>query len=218
MKIFGVDHGQKNCGIASAVFDIALPYKTVANNELMSFFKKEGVDKDSIIVYGLPLSMSGRFSTQTYNAINSAIEVKNTYGCKIVFIDERLTSKTLFTELKGVVKSKKIKKTKDQNSSALILSIYLANTNEGIELKKKKVYNIVHQIKSKKTLVYETAIENIKEIENFNVFTKDPWIFWYYFSQGIKSINIEKDLEEYELLIHGCKKNVDLKYSEEMCL
>ncbi|BBE29946.1 putative pre-16S rRNA nuclease [Tepiditoga spiralis] len=218
MKILGIDHGQKKCGIANAVFNIASPYKTVLNNELITFFKKEGVNKDTIIVYGLPLSMSGRFSNQTYNVIKSAIEVKTTYGCKIIFIDERLTSKTLFTELKGVVKSKKIKKTKDQNSSSLILSVYLANKNAGIELKEKKVYNIVHQIKSKKTLVYETAIKNIKDIENFYIFTKDPWIFWYYFSQGIKSINIEKDLEEYDVLICSEEKNIDLKYNEKMCL
>lgn len=63
--------------------------------------------KKSVLVFGLPISLSGRYSHQTYLTVEAALNIKEQLGCQIYFVDERLTTTSLFNELKGDISFKK---------------------------------------------------------------------------------------------------------------
>jgi len=54
-------------------------------------------------------------------------------------------------------------------------------------------------------LIVDVPISNILEKtknENLTLFTQDPWIFWFYYKQGLKSTSLTSDLQnDYELII-----------------
>ncbi|MDO7975591.1 Holliday junction resolvase RuvX [Oceanotoga sp. DSM 15011] len=207
MKIYGIDHGDKRCGISSAneILRISVPKDTVEKENLLNYLQNEKINSSDTLVFGMPLSMSGRYSTQTYNVINEALKIKDILKCKVFLVDERLTSKILFNQVKGKVNSKKVKNKKDQNSSSLILSTYLSNPNSGIELINKEVYKI--ELKDQNILIYDIAIENLST--ECDLFINDPWIFWYYFNKGFKSTNKLEDIKvEYNTIVKN--SNIEL--------
>ena len=162
--------------------------------------------RKSVLVFGLPISLSGRYSHQTYLTVEAALNIKNQLGCQIFFVDERLTTSSLFNELKGDISFKEIKKTKDQNSSVLILNVFLENPQSAIELKEKSTYKIENDLSSyNNIIIFDVAINNILEKANKDhliLFTQDPWIFWFYYRQGLKSTSLISDLyDQYDLII-----------------
>lgn len=201
MNYYGIDFGDKNCGIAKAneIINIASPYKTVDKKDLILFFEEE-LKKDDIIIFGLPKSMSFNYSKQSFKTIDKSIEIKKKFSNKLFLVDERLTTKSLYNEMKGKVNSKKIKKTKDQNSAVLILSVYLNNPNIGYELKEKEIYTVdKSKLTNVKVLVQNIAIKNPKEDISYEI--KDPWLFWYYFNRNIISEYNVKNKDIYDVII-----------------
>ncbi len=208
MSIYCVDYGNSLCGIAAAdeKLKIALPKNTVKSEFLFNFLQSLNLNEKSIIVFGLPISLSGRYSHQTYLTVEAALNIKNQLGCQIFFVDERLTTSSLFNELKGDISFKEIKKTKDQNSSVLILNVFLENPQSAIELKEKSTYKIENDLSSyNNIIIFDVAINNILEKANKDhliLFTQDPWIFWFYYRQGLKSTSLISDLaDQYDLII-----------------
>jgi putative Holliday junction resolvase len=192
MNYYGIDYGDKNCGISKAneIIKIASPHKTVDKKELNNFLKNE-LNNDDVIVFGLPKSMSFNFSKQSFKTINKAVEIKNSFKNPLFLVDERLTTQSLYNEMKGKINSKKIKKTKDQNSATLILSVFLNNPNIGYILEEKEIYTVdKNLLKDNKVLVQDIAIKKPKD--DFTYEIKDPWLFWYYFNRNITSeYNVE---------------------------
>lgn len=208
MSIYCVDYGNTLCGIAVADenLKIALPKNTVKSDSLIDFLQSLNLDEKSVLVFGLPISLSGRYSHQTYLTVEAALNIKEQLGCQIYFVDERLTTTSLFNELKGDISFKKIKKTKDQNSSVLILNVFLENPQSAIELKEKSTYKIENDLSSyNNIIIFDVAINNILEKANKDhliLFTQDPWIFWFYYRQGLKSTSLISDLyDQYDLII-----------------
>jgi putative Holliday junction resolvase len=173
-------------------------------------------------VFGLPISMSGRYSKQSFLSIDEAIKIKEKIGCKIYFVDERLTTSSLYSEVRGQVSYKKVKRTKDQNSSVLILSNFIQSPGNAIALVEKEVYNLKKDFSSyKDILIWDVPINN--EFENFSIFAKDPWVFWYYYKKGFESTTLMTDLKDYYDLIITNKENrekiqVNINCNELMCL
>ncbi|RAO99740.1 hypothetical protein PW5551_01525 [Petrotoga sp. 9PW.55.5.1] len=224
VKTLAIDYGTSNCGIAFYTEDIkiVLPKATVKSDKLIEYLKSSEINEQDRIIFGLPISMSGRYSNQTFLTIDTAIKIKNIFGCKIFFVDERLTTSTLYSQFKGKVNYKKVKKTKDQSSSVLILSSYIQNPKIGLELIAKEIKEISSDIKKyDNILLYRISVD--VNIHNVDIFTNDPWTFWYYYKKGLKSTTLISDLKEhYDLLIIS-KENKDnlpksITYCKSMCL
>jgi len=208
MSIYCVDYGNTLCGIAVADenLKIALPKNTVKSDSLIDFLQSLNLDEKSVLVFGLPISLSGRYSHQTYLTVEAALNIKEQLGCQIYFVDERLTTTSLFNELKGDISFKKIKKTKDQNSSVLILNVFLENPHAAIELKEKPIYKVENDLLNYSNImifdVYISNIINKIDVKRLSIFTQDPWIFWFYYRQGLKSTSLISDLHnQYDLII-----------------
>jgi putative Holliday junction resolvase len=104
--------------------------------------------------------------------------------------------------MKGKVNSKKIKKTKDQNSAVLILSIYLNNPNIGYKLSKKEIYTVdKSKFSNKNVLVENIALKNPKN--DFSYEIKDPWLFWYYFNRNIISEYSYKNKDTFDVILNS---------------
>jgi len=194
LKVYGIDYGTSKCGIAILKQDvnIPLPKETIKSEELLDFLVSLDLSHDDLIVFGLPISMSGRYSKQSFLSIDEAIRVKESIGCKIYFVDERLTTSSLYSEVRGEVSYKKVKKAKDQNSSVLILSNFIQSPENAIALAEKEVYNLKKDFSSyKDILIWDIPINN--KFENFSIFAKDPWIFWYYYKKGYESTTLISD-------------------------
>lgn len=215
MKYFGIDHGEKKWGLSKAdeKLKIAVPIGKYNEQEIIKYIRENTNDNKYKIIIGLPYSMSGRFSTQTFNVIKSAVNLKNQLKCDIHLVDERLTSRALYSETKGKVSSKKIKQNKDMNSSVLILNSYLNNSNY-IDLKIKEIHNIDLSIENKQVLVYNVGIKNELN-NNIDLYIKDPYLFYYYFKRGIKSTTILNDLKkEYDVLLKNKNEECNIKSNQ----
>ncbi|WP_103927224.1 RuvX/YqgF family protein [Petrotoga sp. SL27] len=224
LKVYGIDYGTSKCGIAILKQDvnIPLPKETIKSEELLDFLVSLDLSHDDLIVFGLPISMSGRYSKQSFLSIDEAIRVKESIGCKIYFVDERLTTSSLYSEVRGEVSYKKVKKAKDQNSSVLILSNFIQSPENAIALAEKEVYNLKKDFSSyKDILIWDIPINN--KFENFSIFAKDPWIFWYYYKKGYESTTLISDLKDYYDLIITTKESrekiqLNINCNELMCL
>ncbi|KUK83022.1 MAG: Holliday junction resolvase YqgF [Petrotoga mobilis] len=224
LKVYGIDYGTSKCGIAILKQDvnIPLPKETIKSEELLEFLVSLDLSHDDLIVFGLPISMSGRYSKQSFLSIDEAIRVKESIGCKIYFVDERLTTSSLYSEVRGEVSYKKVKKAKDQNSSVLILSNFIQSPENAIALAEKEVYNLKKDFSSyKDILIWDIPINN--KFENFSIFAKDPWIFWYYYKKGYESTTLISDLKDYYDLIITTKESrekiqLNINCNELMCL
>jgi len=224
LKVYGIDYGTSSCGIAFLKQDvnIPLPKEAIKSERLLEYLVSLDLSDDDLIVFGLPISMSGRYSKQSFLSINEAINVKERIGCKIYFVDERLTTSSLYSEVRGQVSYKKVKRTKDQNSSVLILSNFIQNPGNAIALAEKEVYNLKKDFSNyNDVLIWDISINN--EFKNFSIFAKDPWVFWYYYRKGFKSTTLISDLKDYYDLIITTKENrekiqVNINCNELMCL
>lgn len=93
-----LDVGDKRIGIAlsDSLKIIANPYETYNRKNTAQdteYFKKLVQQKEvSLIICGLPLSMSGEENTQTQKTREFVQSFQNALGVEIKFIDERLTS------------------------------------------------------------------------------------------------------------------------------
>lgn len=93
-----LDVGDKRIGIAlsDSLKIIANPYETYNRKNAAQdteYFEKLVQQKEvSLIICGLPLSMSGEENTQTQKTREFVQSLQGTLGVEIKFIDERLTS------------------------------------------------------------------------------------------------------------------------------
>lgn len=203
MKYIGLDYGLSKTGIATSDDILKIPTikGTVNTNKLLNILKNELYKEGDLFVIGLPISMSGRYSTQTYETIDFSIQIKELFQTDVFLIDERLTTQQSYALTKNFLNSKKAKKCKDQNSALLILQRFLSNPKIALNLEKKPVYKI-KDIDSNSVLINNVIIKNSKIYNKADILTEDPYIFWWYFKRNKKSTTLLNDLNtEYDVLI-----------------
>lgn len=132
MRIMALDYGEQRIGIAmtdllkmlASPYDI---YHRKHTDEDFEFFldliKKEQVDT---IVMGLPLNMQGEEQEIASKVREFAEVLKERSGCKVEYIDERMTSLVAENILKQTEKDwKKRKAQLDKYAAMVILQDYL---------------------------------------------------------------------------------------------
>ncbi|MBP7236821.1 MAG: Holliday junction resolvase RuvX [Petrotogaceae bacterium] len=203
MKVYGIDYGTVSTGIArgESILKIATGIGQLKTPEIFSFFLKEGLSESNIVAVGLPVSMSSRFSEQTFKTVDFALKLREKFGARIYLIDERLTTSMVYSSMKNTRSTKGYKDSKDQNSSVLILSSFFSNEKGYSELISGKVFDI-GAIEKDNLMVYNTAVSvSSLKGKTVDIFTTDPWIFWYYFKNGFKSTTLEADLKtSYDII------------------
>lgn len=127
----GIDHGDRRIGIAISdpMHILARPKETIyvsdtgqALSRIKEIIESEDVE---LIVLGLPYGMRGNETKQTVHVRKFGILLENT-GNKVVYIDERLSSKSAKDALvKQKIKPSRNKDLVDQTAAAFILQQYL---------------------------------------------------------------------------------------------
>lgn len=87
--IVAVDYGDARCGLAIGE-KLARKIMTVEKKKVISEISR--IPFIDCFVVGLPLSMSGRYSQQTFKAIEFAEKLNRRFKKRVYLIDERLTS------------------------------------------------------------------------------------------------------------------------------
>lgn len=132
MRILGIDHGDKNIGLAISdrlqltAQNLAL-YRSINKTEDLKYFRAliERYEVEKIVV-GLPLNMDGTCGPSADKVKKFAAWLEKNLRLPVLLWDERLTSQQAFRILreKNVSIAQK-KKTKDQVSANIILAGYL---------------------------------------------------------------------------------------------
>lgn len=135
-KVLGIDHGDARIGLAVAetIIGIAHPHAVIESNEKALQEIADLVVKESIetIVIGLPLSLSGEEGKQASVVRLFADKLSRIIEAKIIFQDERLSSRHAENILIGMNKSRDERKAgADAHQAAIILQTYLDSTGEG---------------------------------------------------------------------------------------
>ena len=121
-KYLGIDYGDKRVGLAlAAEASIALPYKVLLNNnleqllaDLQKMIEQENI---SLIVVGLPHSLSGNLNQRLAITQRFVDVLKVKIAIPVVTVDEQMSSKLY--ERQGV------KKDIDKYAASAILDTYL---------------------------------------------------------------------------------------------
>ncbi len=125
-KYLGIDYGDKRVGLAlAAEASIALPYKVLLNNsleqllvDLQKIVEQENI---SLIVVGLPHSLSGNLNQRLAITQRFVDILKVKIAVPVVTVDEQMSSKLY--ERQGV------KKDIDKYAASAILDTYLTQTH-----------------------------------------------------------------------------------------
>jgi putative Holliday junction resolvase len=98
MKLLGVDYGEKRLGLAfsDTILHIVLPYGVIEKRKSLTQAEAlaEIVNKGAVerVVFGFPLSTSGRENRNTQRVQELAFELGKLVTATIDFFDERFTS------------------------------------------------------------------------------------------------------------------------------
>ena len=130
MRILGIDFGKKRVGIA--VSDplglTAQPFDVLENNKrLISMIKEICKEKEvSLIVIGLPKSLSGELNTSARDAIYFSEKLKAGIDIPVEMYDERFSTSLVQQAFRQTgVSEKKGRSVIDKMAAAIILSDYL---------------------------------------------------------------------------------------------
>lgn len=176
MSVIAIDYGKSKCGYATGE-RFVLESGTVKSSEILNRIQK--YDK---VILGFPLSMSGNYSTQTFEVVRFGVKILN-LGKKVFLIDERLTTKM------AKIYSKK---DDDRFSAEQLLLEYIENPNIAKELIRSKVSN-------EKIIQTDFALViNVPFCESFKInsgigYTEDPYTAYTLFSHGVFVYRIFSD-------------------------
>lgn len=132
MKAMGIDYGEARIGIALSdlLKMLASPYDIYHNNHsdedyqyFVDLIKRESVDT---LVVGLPYNMQGEEQEIACKARAFGNKLAELSGCKLVFVDERMTSVVAEDILRQKYRDwRDRKKNLDKYSAMVILQDYL---------------------------------------------------------------------------------------------
>ncbi|WP_448535216.1 RuvX/YqgF family protein [Pseudothermotoga sp.] len=89
VKLIAVDYGGRRCGIALGE-NVPSQIFTVERSKVFDVLLQSDA---STIVVGIPLSMSGRYSQQTFECIAFAEKIRKKLRKEVFLVDERLSSR-----------------------------------------------------------------------------------------------------------------------------
>ncbi len=122
MKILGIDYGDKKIGLSLSADKLALPWQTLKNftspiqaiDQIVQIIFQEKIDA---VVVGWPLSLSGKFSSQTRVVEDFIDKLKQKITIPLAVVDERFSSQLAQAQAVG--------KNDDAQAAANILQSYL---------------------------------------------------------------------------------------------
>lgn len=89
VNLIAIDYGEKRCGIALGG-NVPSRIFTVEKSKVFEVLTQYDA---STVVVGIPLSMSGRYSQQTFECIAFAEKIKKRFRREVFLVDERLSSR-----------------------------------------------------------------------------------------------------------------------------
>ena len=95
-RVLGVDYGRKRVGMAisDSQRKIALPHGVVKREKFMEELEKLIKEKQvDTVVFGLPMSLSGKELEMAKEIREVARRIKDRFGVRVILKDERFTSK-----------------------------------------------------------------------------------------------------------------------------
>jgi len=177
MSIIAIDYGKSKCGYAIGKIFVS-ESGTVTTADI---YKK--IEKFEEVVLGLPLSMSGNYSTQTFEVIKFGLKLLKD-GKKVRFIDERMT-----TRMAQVYN----KRDDDRFSAEQILLDYLQAPDRAVNLKKSTILKS-REIFCECALILEVPYSQDFHILNAIGYTEDPYIAYTMFKESIFVYRVWNDL------------------------
>lgn len=203
--ILAIDYGESRCGLA---LGHKLPTKiwTVSRQKVFSEISRFIKDIDCFIV-GLPLSMSGRYSQQTFKAIKFAEKLHIEFDKEVYMIDERLSS-ALFEGRKNV----------DQLSAVEIFNRFVSS-NANCHKIKPPVRLSEEQLRKLEDLEGKVLVANLSDTrvlkdKSWIIFQRDPYYAYLFYKMGCYVERDQKKLENFSPFDIIIAEDVceDLKY------
>ncbi len=185
--ILAVDFGKKRCGYA---------YGEIQPSS-MGVTSKRGIEKlaadlkPSIIVVGLPLSMSGRYSCQTFESIDFAKRLKDR-GFDVRMVDERLSTKIAHEILRRSRSSKPV----DAISASLIFENFMKNPDAALKIPDDLPKVDLEHVTGKRVLVHnipDVSVLDRIEAQEIDVLQEDPYVAYLF----KKRVNFVERFEEF---------------------
>lgn len=133
-RLLGVDFGQSRIGLAISEGELVLPIDAIASSDQSATLTAELAQsrQASMIVVGLPLSLTGSHTLSTALAIEFATKLSEMTELEVRLVDERLTTRAAQTKLRDSGKNAKESKSSiDSESAAEILRLALAQIRLG---------------------------------------------------------------------------------------
>lgn len=133
-RILGLDPGERRIGVALSdpLGIIAQPHSVIDRNQVEPFatIRNLSVDNDvSLIVVGLPISLSGQEGRAAEAARSFAEKVADAVECKVEMMDERFTTATAEQALREAGLSRADRRSaRDKVAAAVMLQSYLDRT------------------------------------------------------------------------------------------
>ncbi|HCL99192.1 MAG TPA: RuvX/YqgF family protein [Fervidobacterium sp.] len=167
MSIIAIDYGKSKCGYAIGTMFVS-ESGTVKTSDI-----QKKMEKFREIVLGLPLSMSGNYSTQTFEVIKFGLSLLKA-GKRVLFIDERMT-----TKMAKVYD----KKDDDRFSAEQLLLDYLQAPDRTIELKT-SVASKPQEISCECAAIVNVPCDKDFHISKIIGYSEDPYIAYTMFKEG----------------------------------
>lgn len=191
MSIIAIDYGKSKCGYASGSIFVAKS-GTIKTSELL-----KQIQPFTTVILGLPLSMSGNYSSQTFEVVRFALKLKEMKK-EVFFIDERLTTKMAKTYEK---------KDDDRFSAEQLLLEYIQSPQRAIPLKKCAIEDIEERvldgnlvvntlINSDFALLIDVPYHDYFKIKNGIGLSNNPYSAYTIFTKGFFVYRVMKDFVE----------------------
>ena len=129
--VLGLDYGGARIGVAVGyeAEKMVLPVTVIKNGPGMFEELAELVEEHeaTVLIIGLPLELSGKEGEMAKKVRAFGDECEQKIGCRITFMDERLTSKQVSKQLTmSGISQKKQRGKLDDHAATLILAQYFA--------------------------------------------------------------------------------------------
>lgn len=202
--ILAIDFGKKRFGYA---------YGEIQPSNI-GVTSKKGIEKmavdlkPSVIVVGLPLSMSGRYSCQTFESIDFAKKLKDK-GFDVRMVDERLSTKIAHEILRKSKSSKPV----DAVSASLIFENFIRNPDAALKIPDDLPKFDIDHIDGKRVLIHNipdvSILDRIKA-KKIDVLQENPYIA-YLFKKRVNFVErFEEFLEgDYDIIITAEPEKVE---------
>ncbi len=181
--IAAIDYGRTRCGVA---IGNKIPSKVFITSPKKVIEELSRLDVEAIVI-GLPFSMSGRYSLQTFETVEFAEKLEKRLNKKVYMIDERLTSK-LFKGRSNI----------DQLVATQLFQEFMSSKMVLYEIKPAKMLpeEILDTIKNYRGKILLAEVSDVRAASNDAIiFQTDPYYAYLFYKLGF---SVEKSFKELE--------------------